>query len=96
MTREAREGRKANQPDSSALEMAASMGIDLLTETEYQTLQDLVCVDEKTSSWLKTPLEIRKAGGAIFGDHRYGRTFIYHNGADSYYGVRGFRGIIRI
>lgn len=92
----ARVGRKANQPESSAEEMAASMGVELLTEEEYMTLQNMLCVDEKTSSWLKTPPEIRKVGGAIFGDCRYGRTFIYHNGAESYYGGRGFRGIIRI
>lgn len=92
----ARVGRKANQPESSAEEMAASMGIELLTEKQYRLLQALSSVDEKTSSWLKTPPEIRSLGGAIFGDFRYGRIFIYHNGAESYYGVRGFRGMIRI
>jgi hypothetical protein len=76
--------------------MAKRMGIELLTEEQYRELQTMGEFDTKTSSWLKTPAEIRKLGGAIFGDLRYDHVFIYHNGADSYYGVRGFRGIIKI
>lgn len=76
--------------------MAAEIGIDLLTEEEYQTLQKLGSFDTKTSSWLKTPPEVRKLGGAIFGDYRFGRVFIYHNGAESYYGARGFRGLLKV
>jgi hypothetical protein len=94
--REALEARKKHKPENSALDMAAAMGIELLTEDEYQTLQTLGRFDTKTSSWLKTPADIRNLGGAIFGDYRYGRVFIYHNGADSYYGVRGFRGSLKV
>jgi hypothetical protein len=94
--REALEARKKHQPENSALDMAAEMGIALLTEDEYHTLQKLGQFDTKTSSWLNTPAAIRKRGGAIFGDYRYGRVFIYHNGADSYYGARGFRGSLKV
>ncbi len=90
------EGRKANKPEGSSVNMAASMGIELMTEEQYHQLQALGDFDTKTSSWLKTPSEIRKLGGAIFGDKRFGRVFIYHNGADSYYGARGFRGVLRV
>jgi len=90
------ESRKANKPADSALNKAEEMGIELLTEEEYQRLQQLGNFDLKTSSWLRTPQEIRKLGGAIFGDRRFGRVFIYHNGADSYYAARGFRGILRV
>lgn len=89
---EALNARKQNKPDNSALEMAADMGIEILTEEQYRELQKLGEFDTKTSSWLKTPPDIRKLGGAIFGDFRYGNVFVYHNGADSYYGARGFRG----
>ena len=78
------------------MEMASAMGIELLTEEQYRALQELGKFDLKTSSWLKTPSDIRKLGGAIFGDRRYGRVFVYHNGADSYYGARGFRGMLRV
>ena len=78
------------------MEMAASMGIELLDEEQYRALQKLGNFDSKTSSWIKTPDAIRELGGAIFGDYRYGQVFIYHNGADSYYGVRGFRGALRV
>ncbi len=94
--REALESRKAHKPVTSAMDMASDMGVEILTEEEYLKLQALGHFDMKTSSWLKTPSEVRKLGGAIFGDYRYGRVFIYHNGADSYYGVRGFRGSIRV
>lgn len=94
--RPAREGRKKFPPESSAVEMADSMGITLLNEAEYAHLQSLGEFDTKTSSWLLTPLEVRKLGGALFGDRRYGRVFVYHNGADSYYGVRGFRGWLKV
>lgn len=94
--RAALDGRKANKPANSAMDAAAEMGIELLTETEYATLQKLGNFDLKTSSWLKTPSDIRKLGGAIFGDRRFGRVFIYHNGADSYYAARGFRGVLRV
>lgn len=90
--RPALDARKANKPANSALDLAASMGIQLLDEQEYFELQSLDTVDTKTSSWLLTPADVRSRGGALFGDHRFGRTFIYHNGADSYYAVRGFRG----
>jgi len=89
---EALESRKEHKPKNSALAMAYEMGIDILTEDEYFGLQKLGNFDLKTSSWLKTPKEVRELGGAIFGDRRFGRVFIYHNGAESYYGVRGFRG----
>ncbi len=90
--REALESRKENKPKDSALDMAGSMGIELLTVEDYAMLQELGPVDEKTSSWLLTPAPIRKLGGALFGDHRYGTVFTYHNGAQSYYAARGFRG----
>lgn len=91
---EARLNRKKFPPATSAEQMANHMGIELLDETMYQELQRLEPLDLKTSSWLKSPQAIRDLGGALFGDRRYNRTFIYHNGADSYYGVRGFRGYI--
>jgi hypothetical protein len=94
--RDALEARKKFKPHDSAMDMAAAMGIELLTEEEYRLLQKLGIFDTKTSSWLKTPAEIRKLGGAIFGDRRYNHVFIYHNGADSYYGARGFRGSLRV
>lgn len=78
------------------MEMASAMGIELLTEEQYRVLQELGKFDLKTSSWLKTPPDIRGLGGAIFGDRRYDRVFVYHNGADSYYGARGFRGMLRV
>ena len=93
---EALEARKKYPPEDSALNMAEMMGIELLTEKEYFYLQGLGEFDTKTSSWLKTPIDVRKQGGAIFGDRRFGRVFVYHNGADSYYGVRGFRGSLRV
>lgn len=86
------ESRKEHKPKNSAEGMACQMGIELLSEAEYSQLQKLEILDTKTSSWLKTPPEIRKNGGAIFGDNRFGRVFIYHNGAESYYAARGFRG----
>ncbi|MBX9448855.1 MAG: DUF4256 domain-containing protein [Taibaiella sp.] len=89
---EALESRKEHKPKHSAIGMAADMGIELLTEQEYLELQALGDFDNKTSSWLLTPAEQRDLGGAIFGDRRFGRVFIYHNGAESYYGARGFRG----
>jgi hypothetical protein len=94
--KEAFDSRKENKPVSSALEMAAEMGIELLTEEQYRDLQELGKFDEKTSSWIITPVEIRKHGGAIFADYRYGHIFIYHNGAESYYAARGFRGSLKI
>lgn len=94
--REALEARKKYKPETSAVEMAGAMGIELLTEEQYHALQKLEKVDTKTSSWIQTPEEIRKLGGALFGDHRYGRTFVYHNGAESYYAARGFRGILKV
>jgi Protein of unknown function (DUF4256) len=94
--REALESRKENKPLNSALDMAASMGIDLLTEEQYRELQKLGNFDTKTSSWVKTPPEIRKRGGALFCDRRYDHVFVYHNGAESYYAARGFRGLIKI
>jgi len=90
------ESRKANKPEHSVVELAEEMGIELLSEEQYHHLQSLGSFDLKTSSWLKTPPEIRKLGGAIFGDRRFGRVFIYHNGADSYYAARGFRGMLMI
>ena len=93
---EALDARKANKPETSAMQMAAEMGITLLDEEEYHLLQSLGEFDLKTSSWLKTPANVRKLGGAIFGDRRYDRVFIYHNGADSYYGARGFRASLRV
>lgn len=93
---EALESRKTFKPQDSAVNVAAAIGIELLTEDQYRELQQLGHFDLKTSSWLKTPEEVRRLGGAIFGDRRYGRVFVYHNGADSYYGVRGFRGVLRV
>ena len=94
--REALESRKEHKPKNSAIEMATDMGIELLTEEQYRGLQKLGNFDTKTSSWLKTPAEIRKPGGAIFADYRYGHVFVYHNGAQSYYGGRAFRGSLRV
>lgn len=93
---DARESRKEHKPKNSALGMAAEMGIDILTEAQYRELQQFGKFDTKTSSWLKTPSDIRELGGAIFGDWRFGHVFVYHNGAESYYGARGFRGSLRI
>jgi hypothetical protein len=93
---EARKSRKEHKPHNSALGMAAAMGIEILTEEQYRELQKLGNFDTKTSSWLKTPSEIRKLGGAIFGDYRYGNVFVYHNGAESYYAARAFRGSLRV
>jgi hypothetical protein len=94
--RAALEARKENKPKDSAMNMAAAMGIELLSEEQYLQLQKLGNFDAKTSSWLQTPSEIRKLGGAIYGDFRYGRVFVGHNGADSYYAARGFRGSVRV
>ena len=94
--REALEARKEHKPENSAMDMAAAMGIELLTEEQYRELQKLGNFDEKTSSWVKTPSDIRKLGGAIFADYRYGNVFVYHNGAESYYAARGFRGSLRV
>lgn len=93
---EALEKRKEHKPADSAINMAADMGIDLLTEEQYRELQKLGKFDMKTSSWVKTPSEIRKLGGALFCDRRYDTVFLYHNGADSYYAARGFRGSLRV
>jgi hypothetical protein len=94
--REARTSRKENAPSGSAEEMAADMGVSLLTEAEYATLQRFGAFDLKTSSWIATPAEVRALGGALFGDRRYNRVFTYHNGAQSYYAARGFRGVVRL
>jgi len=94
--RDALESRKEFKPKDSATDMAAAMGIEILTEEQYRELQKLGNFDTKTSSWLKTPSEIRKLGGAIFADRRYDHVFVYHNGAESYYAVRGFRGSLRV
>lgn len=94
--RNARLGRKHHPPESSAVEMAEAMGVELLDEEQYRFLQTLGEFDTKTSSWIKTPDEVRKLGGALFCDRRYGRVFVYHNGADSYYSSRGFRGLLRV
>ena len=94
--REALESRKEHKPKDSAIDMAAAMGIELLTEEQYRELQKLGTFDTKTSSWVKTPANIRKLGGAIFCDRRYDTIFVYHNGAESYYAARGFRGSLRI
>jgi hypothetical protein len=88
--------RKENKPGGSAVEMAASMGIELLTEEQYRTLQKLGEFDRKTSSWVQTPSSIRKLGGALFCDRRYDQVFVYHNGAESYYAARGFRGLLKV
>lgn len=93
---EALESRKQHKPADSAINMAQSMGIEILTEEQYHELQQLGEFDTKTSSWVKTPLEVRKLGGAIFGDYRFGRVFMYHNGAESYYAARGFRGSLKV
>jgi len=94
--REALDSRKENKPKNSALDLAAAMGIEMLTEEEYRELQKLGSFDLKTSSWVKTPDAIRKLGGAIFCDRRFDRVFTYHNGAESYYAARGFRGSLRV
>lgn len=94
--REALESRKEHKPANSAMDMAAAMGIEMLTEEQYRELQKLGSFDTKTSSWVKTPDNIRKLGGAIFCDRRYDTVFMYHNGAESYYGARGFRGSLRV
>ena len=94
--RAALDKRKENKPKNSAVEVAAEIGIELLDEEQYRYLQTLGTFDTKTSSWLLTPENIRSLGGAIFGDFRYGTVFIYHNGADSYYAARGFRGLLRV
>lgn len=94
--REALESRKENKPENNAIDLAAAMGIELLTEEEYRNLQELGEFDTKTSNWIKTPVKIRKLGGALFCDRRYDHVFVYHNGADSYYGARGFRGSLRV
>ena len=93
---EALESRKEFKPEDNAIDMADAMGIEILTEEQYRELQKFGNFDTKTSSWLKTPSEIRKLGGAIFADRRYDHVFVYHNGASSYYGVRGFRGSLRV
>ena len=93
---EARDSRKEHKPESSAVEMAAAMGIELLTEERYRELQKLGEFDAKTSSWIKTPADVRALGGALFCDRRYGTVFVYHNGAQSYYSARGFRGSLRV
>lgn len=94
--RAALESRKEFKPKDTAINMAAAMGIEILNEEQYRELQKLYAFDTKTSSWLKTPPETRKLGGAIFADRRYNHVFVYHNGADSYYASRGFRGALRI
>jgi Protein of unknown function (DUF4256) len=94
--REALESRKENKPANSAIEMAAAMGIDMLTEEQYRELQTLGDFDTKTSSWIQTPADIRALGGALFCDRRYGKVFVYHNGAQSYYAARGFRGSLQV
>ncbi|WP_438823839.1 DUF4256 domain-containing protein [Bacillus sp. JJ1566] len=94
--REALESRKKHKPENSAIDMATDMGIEMLTEEQYRTLQELDQFDLKTSSWVQTPATIRKLAGAIFCDRRYDTVFTYHNGADSYYAARGFRGSIRV
>lgn len=93
---EALESRKEHKPENSAIGMATDMGVEILTEEQYRELQKLGQFDTKTSSWIKTPADIRKLGGAIFADYRYGNVFVYHNGAESYYGARAFRGSLRV
>ena len=94
--REALESRKEHKPENNALDMAAAMGIELLTEDQYRELQRLGAFDTKTSSWIRTPSQIRKLGGALFCDRRYDTVFVYHNGAESYYAARAFRGSLRV
>ena len=94
--REALEARKEHKPKDSAIDMATAMGVELLTEEQYRELQKLGEFDLKTSSWIQTPADIRKLGGALFCDRRYNTVFVYHNGADSYYSARGFRGSLRV
>ena len=94
--REGLESRKEHKPENNAIDMAAAMSIELLTEEQYRELQKLGIFDTKTSSWVRTPAEIRKLGGALFCDRRYDHVFVYHNGADSYYSARGFRGSLRV
>jgi hypothetical protein len=94
--REALESRKEHKPKNNALDMAADMDIEILTEEQYRGLQKLGNFDTKTSSWVKTPADIRKLGGALFCDRRYDTVFVYHNGAESYYAARGFRGLLRV
>ncbi|WP_420153632.1 DUF4256 domain-containing protein [Siphonobacter sp.] len=94
--RKALDARKEYKPQDSALDLAAAMGIELLTEEDYRELQKRGTFDQKTSSWIKTPAEIRDLGGALFADRRYGQVFVYHNGAESYYAARGFRGSLRV
>ncbi|RIK78124.1 MAG: DUF4256 domain-containing protein [Planctomycetota bacterium] len=94
--REALESRKEHKPVTSATDMAAAMGVEMLTEEQYRELQKLGCFDTRTSSWVKTPPAIRKLGGALFCDRRYDRVFVYHNEAQSYYAARGFRGMLRV
>ena len=94
--REALDSRKEHKPKNSAIDMAAAMGIELLTEEQYRELQQLGDFDTKTSSWVIAPAELRKLGGALFGDRRFGRVFVYHNGAQSYYSARAFRGSLRV
>ncbi|MEO7978003.1 DUF4256 domain-containing protein [Flavobacterium sp.] len=93
---EGQESRKEHKPENNAVDMALSMGIELLTEEQYQELQQLGNFDAKTSSWIQTPAEIRKLGGALFADFRYDHVFVYHNGAQSYYAARGFRGVLKV
>ncbi|RPI06033.1 MAG: DUF4256 domain-containing protein [Ignavibacteriae bacterium] len=94
--RKALESRKEFKPNNTALDMAAAMGIEILTEEQYRELQTLGHFDTKTSSWVRTPAEIRKLGGALFCDRRYDHVFVYHNGAESYYAARAFRGMLRV
>lgn len=94
--RQGQESRKEHKPQNNAVDLAAAMGIELLTEEQYRDLQQLGTFDTKTSNWVKTPAEIRKLGGALFADCRYGHVFVYHNGAESYYGARAFRGSLKI
>ncbi|MFD1851969.1 DUF4256 domain-containing protein [Oceanobacillus bengalensis] len=94
--RAALESRKKHKPENTAIDMAMAMGIELLTEDQYRALQKLENFDTKTSSWVQTPSDIRELGGALFCDYRFGHVFVYHNGADSYYGARGFRGSLRV
>lgn len=94
--RQALDSRKENKPKGSAMEAAAALGVELLTEEQYRELQELGEFDTTTSSWIATPADVRKLGGALFCDRRFGRVFVYHNGAESYYAARGFRGLLRV